>query len=287
MKTIIVRELRSYFKTPLGYVYMGLFLLVSGFFFTFGNLFTGSSYFTAYFRSVLFVYVFVIPLLTMRLLSEERKNRTDQLLLTSPISVTEIVLGKFLAAFAVFCLTTLVTVSYAAVVYLFGDLPVWNTVAGYIGFVLIGACFISVGVLISALSQSQVTAAFFTFFVLLLIWLLDSIRLIVPRNATSGLLFAALAVMAVGAFIYINTKSWIPAAVVTVLLALVPGISYLIEPGQFRGLIARALEWVSFAERFEDFNVGLIEVEQVVFCLSFIGVLLLITIQLVDKRRWA
>ena len=95
MIAILKRELKSYFLTPIGYLYMGFFLLVAGVFFAFGNLFTRSSYFTSFLGGILFVYLFAIPLLTMRLFSEERRQKTDQLLLTSPISVVEIVLGKY------------------------------------------------------------------------------------------------------------------------------------------------------------------------------------------------
>ncbi|MFW6313590.1 MAG: ABC transporter permease [Spirochaetota bacterium] len=287
MIAIMSREFRTYFQTPTGYIFMGLFLLVSGFFFTLGNLISGSSYFTSFLQSILFIYLLAIPLLTMRLLSEERRQRTDQLLLTSPITVTDIVLGKFFAAFVVYLLTLLVTVLYAVVVGIFGDLAVWQTVGGYIGFSLLGASFISVGILISAVSENQVSAAFFTFFALLLIWFLNLVKSVAPIDPVSGTIFAAAVVIGLAAFFFANTKSWIAAGAVVVIGAATIVVLHLFSPEVFNGLIAEVLDWFSLLERFDAFTLGLVKMEEVVFYLSFTSIFLFVTVRLIEKRRWA
>ncbi|HKJ86775.1 MAG TPA: ABC transporter permease [Spirochaetia bacterium] len=287
MIAIMSREFRTYFQTPTGYIFMGLFLLVSGFFFTLGNLISGSSYFTSFLQSVLFIYLLAIPLLTMRLLSEERRQKTDQLLLTSPITVTDIVLGKFFAAFIVFLLTLLVTVLYAIVVGIFGDLAVWQTVGGYIGFSLLGASFISVGVLISAVSENQVSAAFFTFFALLLIWFLNLVKSVAPVDPVSGTIFAAVVVVGLAAFFFANTRSWIASGAVVLVGAATIVVLHLFSPDVFNGLIAEVLDWFSLLERFDAFTLGLVKLEEVVFYLSFTSIFLFVTVRLIEKRRWA
>ncbi|MFW5717693.1 MAG: ABC transporter permease [Spirochaetota bacterium] len=287
MIAILTRELRTYFQTPIGYIFMGLFLLVSGFFFTAGNLISGSSYFSSFLESILFLYLFAVPLLTMRLLSEERRQRTDQLLLTSPITVTDIVLGKFFAAFVVFLLTLVVTILYAIVVGVFGDLAVWQTVGGYIGFALMGSSFISVGVLISAVSENQVSAAFFTFFALLLIWFLNLVKSVAPTDAVSSTIFAAAIVIGLAAFFYSNTRSLITGGAILVLGAATIAVLHVVQPAVFDGLIAEVLDWFSLLERFGSFTLGLIELEEVVFYLSFTSVFLFVTVRLIEKRRWA
>ena len=287
MLAIMTRELRTYFQTPIGYIFMGLFLLVAGFFFTVGNLVSGSSYFTSFLQNILFIYLFAVPLLTMRSLSEERRQRTDQLLLTSPITVTDIVLGKFFAAFAVFLLTLVVTVLYAVVVGIFGDLAVWQTVGGYVGFALMGSSFIAVGILISAVSENQVTAAFFTFFALLLVWFLNLVKSVAPVDPVSSTIFAAALVAGLAAFFYLNTKSWIGVAAVVVLGAGTIVLLHVVQPTVFDGLIAQVLDWFSLLERFDSFTLGLIEIEEVVFYLSFTSVFLFVTVRLIEKRRWA
>ena len=178
MIAILKREIKSYFITPIGGLYMGFFLLTAGIFFFFSNLMGQSSHFTTLLRSILFIYLFAIPLLTMRLFSEEKRQRTDQLLLTSPVSIPEIVLGKFLAAFSLYVLTLLVTLMYVIVIVIFGDLAVWETVGSYIGFILLGASYIAIGVFISAGTENQLTAALVTFFSLMMIWLMVSIILL-------------------------------------------------------------------------------------------------------------
>ncbi|MFP4114409.1 MAG: ABC transporter permease [Spirochaetota bacterium] len=287
MIAILTRELRTYFQTPIGYIFMGLFLLVSGFFFTAGNLISGSSYFSSFLESILFLYLFAVPLLTMRLLSEERRQRTDQLLLTSPITVTDIVLGKFFAAFVVFLLTLVVTILYAIVVGVFGDLAVWQTVGGYIGFALMGSSFISVGILISAVSENQVSAAFFTFFALLLIWFLNLVKSVAPTDAVSSTIFAAAIVIGLAAFFYSNTRSLITGGAILVLGAATIAVLHVVQPAVFDGLIAEVLDWFSLLERFGSFTLGLIELEEVVFYLSFTSVFLFVTVRLIEKRRWA
>lgn len=287
MFAIITRELRTYFQTPIGYVFMGLFLVISGFFFTIGNLFSGSSNYSSFLQSILFIYLLAVPLLTMRLLSEERRQRTDQLLLTSPITVAQIVLGKFFAAFGVFLVTLVVTIAYAVVVGIFGDLAVWQTVGGYIGFTFLGAAFISVGILVSTVSENQVASAFFTFFALLLIWFLNLIKTIVPTDPIASTVFAAVLVLGLAAFFFLNTRSWIVSGIVGVIGAIAIVALHLVQPSVFDGLIPNVLDWFSLLERFQGFGLGLLKVEDIAFYVSFTAAFLFVTIRLIEKRRWS
>lgn len=287
MVAVMSRELRNYFLTPLGYIFMGLFLLVAGFFFSFGNIIGGSSYFTSFLANILFMYLFAVPLLTMRLLSEERRQRTDQLLLTSPVTVAGIVIGKFLAAFVVYLITLAVTVLFAVTIGIFGDLAVWETVGGYIGFMLLGGSFIAVGILISAMSENQVSAAFFTFFALLLIWFLNLVKNVSPTDVVSGTIFAAALGVALALYFYFNTRNWIVTGAVTVLAAAAIVVLHLFDPAVFNGLIVDTLEWFSLIDRFNAFTLGLLKLEEAVFYLSFIAVFLFITVRIIEKRRWA
>ena len=188
MLAIFKRELKAYFLTPIGYLYMGFFLLLTGIFFTFNNLFAQSSQFTGFLGSVLMIYLFAIPLLTMRLFAEEKRQKTDQLLLTSPVSITGIVCGKFLAAMAVFCGTLAFTALYAIVIAVYGDLEKWETLGSYIGFIFLGASYISVGIFISTVTENQLSAALVTFFALMLVWLIDPISQMVPSDTRSGII---------------------------------------------------------------------------------------------------
>lgn len=281
-----MREFRTYFKTPFGYIFMGLFLLISGFFFTFGNLLTSSSYYTRFLGDILFVYLFAVPLLTMRLLSEERRQLTDQLLLTSPVTVTGIVVGKFIAAVLVFLLTLMMTVPYAIVVAFFGDLAVWQTVGGYVGFVLLGSSFIALGVLVSAVSENQISAAFLTFFSLLFFWFLNSVRAVAPIDPVASTVFAASIVFAIAGFAYMNTKSFVTSAAGILIGGLAIVFLHILRPQFFDGLIPNVLGWFTLLDRFEGFTLGILRMTDIVFYLSFTFVFLFVAVQFVEKRRW-
>lgn len=287
MIAILKRELANYFRTPLGYIFMGLFLLITGFFFSYGNLLSGNPYYTSFMGNILFIFLLAIPLLTMRLLSEDRRLRTDQLLLTTPITVTDIVLGKFLAAMVVYLVTLLFTVLYAVVVAIFGELIVSEVFGAYVGILLLGSSFISVGVLISASTDNQVTAAFFTFFGLLFIWLIDLVKQVAPQELLAGVLFASFAVLAIAAYLFMNTKSLLLSGLVTIIGAAAIVIAYILDPSVYPPLISNVLDWFSLLERFDDFTLGILPLDAVVFYLSFTAVFLYMTIRLIEKRRWA
>jgi ABC-2 type transport system permease protein len=286
MMAILKRELKSYFLTPIGYIYMGFFLLVAGVFFTFGNLITRSSQYTGFLGGILFIYLFAVPLLTMRLFSEEKRQRTDQLLLTSPISIPEIVLGKFLAAFTVYLITLAITVMYALVVGIYGDLSFWETLGAYIGFIFLGASYIAVGVFISAGTENQLTSALVSFFSLLMIWLIDPISNSLPVDLTAGIIFAALLVVALCGYIYLNTKNLYITVAVFLLGAIIIAASYFIDQVVFIGFMRKFFSWFSLNKRYENFSMGLLKVDSLVYYLSFTGLFLFLTVRLIEKQRW-
>ncbi|MFQ3619533.1 MAG: ABC transporter permease [Spirochaetales bacterium] len=286
MMAIWKRELKSYFLTPMGYIYMGFFLLVAGVFFTFGNLLTRSSQYTGFLGGILFIYLFAVPLLTMRLFSEEKRQRTDQLLLTSPVSIPEIVLGKFLAAFTVYLITLAITVIYAIVVGVFGDLAFWETLGSYIGFIFLGASYISVGVLVSAGTENQLTSALVSFFSLLLIWLLDPISNSLPVEMVAGVIFAALLAIAIGAYIFLNTKNMYLAIGVVLIGAIIITVTYFVDKAVFIGFMRKFFAWFSLNKRYENFSMGLLKLDHLVYYLSFTGLFLFLTVRLIEKQRW-
>ena len=176
MKAIFARELKAYFQTPVGYIFIGMFLIVSGYFFAVANLLPKSSDLGSVFSNMLMMFLFLVPVLTMRLLSEERNSRTDQLLLTAPVSVREIVLGKFAAAAAMYCITVFVTLLYLLVLGIHSQPDYSKIFCNYIGFILMGFSYISIGLFISSLTQNQASAAIATFAVLLLLFMLEYAR---------------------------------------------------------------------------------------------------------------
>ena len=164
MAAIFKRELYSYFISPVGYIFITIFLLVSGALFTFTNIQANAGAdVSSYFIFIIFTFIVLIPLLTMRSLSEERKTKTEQMLLTSPVSLTGIIFAKFFAAFVLFASTLLVSCLNFYALYKFAETPGQTNTAVLIGNVisilLIGAAFIAIGLFISAMTENQLTAA--------------------------------------------------------------------------------------------------------------------------------
>lgn len=186
------KELRSYFASPIAYVIIGLFAVLFGFFYyaildffvrtsmqleQFGVGASSVNINLQMIRPVLsnasVVALFVVPMITMRTYAEEKRTGTIELLLTSPLTDFQIILGKFLGALGLFALMLAITIPYIAILFLYGN-PEWRPiVAGYLGLLLLGACFISLGLLISSFTRNQIVAAMVTFAALLLLWVLN------------------------------------------------------------------------------------------------------------------
>ena len=173
MLAIWKRELQSYFYTPVGYVFMGMFLALSGTFFYMLILGSRSSDVLTFLGQLSYLWMLLSPVLTMRLLAEEKQKRTDQLLLTSPVSLPGIVLGKYLAAFTVMIFTVLLTLIYVLIIAMYGAVYPSELLVGYLGFILQGGAFLALDLFISGCASSQVTAAVTAFGVNLALWLLD------------------------------------------------------------------------------------------------------------------
>ena len=182
MFAIFKRELRAYFTSPLGYVFLAIFYAFSGLFFYIFALSVGSTDISSVFLMMFMVLMIFVPLLTMRLLSEDKKQKTDQLTLTAPVSLLSIVMGKFLAAYAIFAIGVAVMPVYGFVMSTFATvswLPIWgNTV----GLLLLGGIFVSIGLFVSSLTENQMIAAIGGFFINLMILLMNTLTSALPSG---------------------------------------------------------------------------------------------------------
>ena len=175
MKAIFNREFNSYFTSMLGYVFLTIFLLLTGVMFYVVNIRFMTARMTNFFSIVNNWALFLLPLLTMRLFSEDRKQKTDQLLLTAPISTKEIVFGKYLAAFGIFMVGVLITLIYPVILAFTGNLPIAETISCYVGFILLCSAIHAIGAIMSSITESQIVAAVATYGVLIFTLLLGSV----------------------------------------------------------------------------------------------------------------
>ncbi len=171
MTAIIKRELRSYFLTPLGYIFLAVFLSIAGIIFQISNIATLSSDMFGFLSMMSYVWMLLCPILVMRLLAGERKQLTDQLLMTAPISSAEIVLGKYIAACLMLLMSTILSLFYPMIAGIYGRIYPMELMTGYLGFILQGFAFIAFDLMLSALTASPISAAAVCFGANLLLWL--------------------------------------------------------------------------------------------------------------------
>lgn len=183
MKAIFKRELRAYFASPVGYVVVAALLALYAFFF-FQVMATGSSSYIGQVFNMMFTFsMMIMPIITMRSMSDDTKNKTDQALLTAPVSVTGIVMGKFLAAFGVYFVAVTLAMLPGVTMSMFATAFPWATFIGnYVGTLLYGAAMIAIGVFISSLTVSQVIAAIGSFIIAVLLMFVDQIASALSGN---------------------------------------------------------------------------------------------------------
>ena len=289
MVAIIRRELRSYFVSPVGYSFIGFFLVLNGLMLLVTNLVTGSPSYQFTIGSMSTWSLLAMPLLTMRLISDEKRLRTDQLLLTVPVSVGQVVLAKYLAALAVFTGVTLITVIYPVALSFFGDLAVGRIIGAYLGYLLLGGAFIAIGIFMSSLTENQLIAAILTLAALaLMMWLLPGLRDgFVTASTVSGLVFASVVGALVALLVYVATKSVTLTGVTAILFAGAIVVVALLSEQFFETLLLDFLQWFLLGDRFDVFMTGVIALSPIVYLLSFSGLFLFLTVRVVEKARWA
>ena len=173
MWAVMKKELKSYFYSPIGYVFIGLFLAIFSFIFYITTISQGAvTYQYVFFYSVMYIVIFLIPLLTMRTFAEERKNGTEQLLLTSPISITKIVIGKFIAALAIVVITEICTFMYFGILCHYGIPKLTTTFATLLGFLLFVMAYIAFGMLSSSITENQIIAGIISIGFFIITWVL-------------------------------------------------------------------------------------------------------------------
>mgnify|MGYP002570360888 CR=1 FL=1 len=186
MSAIFKREFKTFFTSPIGYFVLAVLFGFSGFYFFATNMYAGSADLSGVFGGLFtIVLLLVLPVLTMRLLSDDKRQRTDQALLTAPVSLTGIALGKFLAALLLFAIGISITLVFAVIIA-FQVTPDWLVIVGnYVGLLLLGGMVIAIGLFISSLTVSQIIAAIGTFIISVLLMYMDSLASVVSNEVLS------------------------------------------------------------------------------------------------------
>jgi len=177
MLAIFKRDFIAYFTSAIGYIYLGAYIFVLNLMFYLNNALGSSSSVAGLFGFMLMVMMFITPILTMRVFSEEFKQKTDQLLMTTPVTSTSIVIGKFLSSMAVFCSLLFLTLLWPATISIFGEYNTAEVLGNYTGILCIGAAYISIGVFISSTTENQVIAAVGSLCVFVALYVLEIVAM--------------------------------------------------------------------------------------------------------------
>lgn len=175
MFSIYKKEVKSYFYSPIAYIMIGLFVLIVAIFYFSSNIIGLSSNFSDTIAAASFLLIIIIPILTMRLIAEDRKSGVEVVLLTSPTSIGKIVVGKYIATLTVFLMMTVITIIFPVIMSFFGTVSAAQIVSTYLGFVLMGAAFIAIGIFASSLTENQIVAVVVGFVILLVMWMVGPI----------------------------------------------------------------------------------------------------------------
>lgn len=290
MTAIYLRELKAYFTSLQGYLYLALFTCVTGIFFTVIDIMYGINDFVSYVLSnsffLIFVYCIVIPILTMRLFAEEKRHKTDQLLLTSPVSAWEIVLGKFLASVTLFLIGLLIITIFPVIIAVNGTLPVTNTISGYIGMILFSLCMIAVGTFISSLAEEPIISIIVSAVAGIFVLFFSNLVSLLPDGVAATIVFLALLAIGIAVLFYIDTRKIGIALIALIVCGGLITALYFLNKEWFMYGLTNSLNWISLEKRFEEFLNGILNLSTIVYMLSFTVFFLFASVQVIERRRW-
>lgn len=288
MKAIYKRELQSYLQNMTGVVFIAFLCGFVGVYFMALNLSYGYPYFSYTLTSVIFILMIAIPLLTMRSFAEDRKNKTDQLLLTSPVSLTSIVLGKYFSMVTIFAIPVVVFCFYPLIIKAQGTAYLKADYCSIFMFFLLGCVYIAIGMFLSALTESQIIAVISTFGVLLVVYLWDGLSSFMPSSASGNAVALGILWSVATLTVYQIMKNWIVSIILEILGVAAIVITYIVKSSLFENLLSNVMSKLSLITVFSDVTGNQIfDVSGIVLYLTVIGLFIFLTTQSIQKRRWS
>lgn len=287
MTAILKHELKSYFHSLTAYVFGAFLLVMVGFGSVYYNLMAAVSNFEYVLSFGSIIFVIIVPLLTMRVIAEERRQKTDQLLYSLPLTMTQVALGKYLAMLVIFLIPVAVIGVYPLVLTAFGAVYLPAAYGALTGFFFLGASLIAIGMFISSLTESQAVAAGLCFVVMLLNYFISSLASYVPSTAFASFLCVAVCILVLGLIFRLLTRSGFAALVLTIVLEGGLVAAYTFRSADFQGLFPNLMEQLSLFDRFYEFVNGTFDLTAIVYYLTVIAVFVFLTVQSLEKRRWS
>ncbi len=286
MTSIIKKELRTYFTSMAGYVFLGFLVLLTAIYFSLINVLQLYPDYSYVLSGTVIMFLILIPTLTMRLFAEEAKQKTDQLLFTSPLTVNQIVIGKYLSALFLFLIGMVITMLFPLIISNFGTIPVAQIAGAYIGYILLGACFISVGLFVSVLTDNQIVAAVATFVSIFLFYIMNGLAQSLPADRVSSIVFLLVVIAGLCFLVFDSTKNIAATIIMGVLCLAILAVVFFVNNLLLDGVMYKVLSWFSLMSRFENFNKGILNISDIVYYITFSMAFIYLTINVIEKRRW-
>lgn len=288
MLAIYKRELRSYFQSMVGCVFIAFLMAFTGIYFMAYNLTAGYPYFFYTLAGSLIVFIVGIPLITMRSFAEDRKNKTDQLLLTAPVSLGKVVMGKYLAMVTVIGIPNVIFCLYPLIIKSQGTAYLKVDYISIGVFFLLGCVYAAIGMFLSSLTESQIIAFISTFGILLVLYLWDGILSMLPSSAVSGLVWIILLISLIAFYIYHMTGNFVISGGIEAIGVIASLVLYFVKSSLYENLITKMLGKLALANVFTDITSNsIVDVTGIALYLTIIVVFVFLTIQSIQKRRWS
>lgn len=287
MTAVYKRELRAYLTSMTGYIFIAFIMFLVGIYFTAYNLTYGYSHFGYVLSSSVFAFLIVVPILTMRMLAEEKRQKTDQILLTAPVKVIDIILGKYLAILTIFTIPILLFCLYPILLSAFGTVAFPMAYTSIIGYYLLGAAYLAVGMFISSLTESQVIAAVLAFGTLLVSYMITGLTQFISSTAFASFVGFTVIIIIVAIIAFSMTNNYMLASSIAVVAEALVTALYLFKSTIFEGAIGKILGVIDLASRYENFVNGIFDVTGIVYYLSIVAIFIFLTVQSLQKRRWS
>ena len=287
MIAVFRRELSSYFKSVLGYLLAAFLLIFAGIYTMAYNLSGYCNNFEYVLSAISFIYLIAVPIISMRALAEEKRQKTDHLLYALPLRLSDVVIGKYLGMVSVLLVPTLIMGLYPLILSKWGTISFGNAYGALFAFFMLGACLLSIGLFISSMTESQVASAVITLVAMLLLYFMSGLASYVSTDSSSSLIALCILALIFAIVLQVLTKNPILSCGAGVVLVGGLFLWHNVNPDVFSGLFPDMMSAISVFDRFDSFVDGVFDLTAIVYYLSIIGVFLFLTVQAMEKRRWS
>lgn len=287
MLAIYKKEMRSYFHSIIGYLFIGFFLFIIGLYYFVQNMYAEYANFAYSLYGVSFFFILLIPMITMRIMAEENHSKTDQLLFTAPVSVMKVIVGKYLAVISMLTIVMVVICAYPLVLCNYGEVNLKAAYSAILAFYLMGCAYLAIGMFISAITDSQAFAAILTFVVVLITSFTSLIGQLLPTDNVTAVRVFAILVLILAFVVYLILRNSTFSVLICMVGEAIVALLYYLKPSVYDGSVSKFFDWLTISSRMDDFNYGIFNVTSIVYYVTVTFLFVFLTIQAIKKRRWS